>query len=173
MNKLDKIIQYHLDNNLATVSGRFKKELTINELNQLRSAIQLNQKLRKLRVSESFGKNSLKNNLNHLDATATKSKSGFRFAPFKFATLGVSVFALLLLIGGAGLYSSRNNNSGNSTNKLSSITTDGSVSSINNVNVAGIEAEQTQLQTESNNLSNVKVDLASTSSVGEVINENF
>jgi hypothetical protein len=58
-------------------------------------------------------------------------------------------------------------------NKLSTITSDGSVTSINNISLADVETENSQLDTEAANLSSVKSEMITDSNVNEAIDENI
>jgi hypothetical protein len=75
------------------------------------------------------------------------------------------------MVGGFGFF----NNSGmdRDDNKLSTITSDGSVTSINNISLADVETENSQLDTEAANLSSVKSEMITDSNVNEAIDENI
>lgn len=175
MNKLDKIIQHHLDNNLKTVSPKYKKQLNRVDLIKLQSAIELNSKLNSLVVSNSFGKKSLKEVLINITPQNQPEKQKFNIFSSSFMKAGVamSAFALIISSLGFGVFKNRSGNSTSPTVKISSISSDGSADSISSINLADVEAEKTQLQTEAKIADSAKSDLSSTTNISEAINENF
>ena len=75
------------------------------------------------------------------------------------------------MVGGFGFFN--NSSMDKNGNKLSTITSDGSVTSINNISLADVETENSQLDTEAANLSSVKSEMITDSNVNEAIDENI
>ena len=175
MNKLDKIIQHHLDKNLKTVLPKYKKQLSNNDLLKLQSAVELNLKLNSIVVSDNIGKNSLKEALSEIDYQVNPEKQKFSIFSSSFMKAGVAMSAFALIIGsfGLGFFKNRSNNNVSPEVKISSISSNGSVDSINSINLADVEAEKAQLQTEAKVADTAKSDLSSTTNISEAINENF
>jgi len=172
MNKLDKIIKFHIDNNLSSVSKKHTKNLAASEIKEIQSALDLNKQLKSLRVSDSFGVNSFRNVLSETaHSDIRKTKRFFSFSNFGMASVVTSALLITLIAGGFGIFRGKTNNS--TEDKISTITTDGSVESTNKVNLADIESEQAQLKAEGDNISSVKTDMITTSSMSEAVNEDF
>jgi hypothetical protein len=174
MSKIDKIIQFHIDNNLTTISRKYGGELTDDERLEINEAIKLNSKLSKIRVSKGFGRNSLDSVLRDLNAANKPKKGLFRFSYFSAVSVSMAALLLVITLGGIGVFKngSQRTDSTSSIN-LSSISADGSVDSLNKLNLADVQAEQTQIQSDNKSDNAIKVDLASTSKISEAINENF
>jgi len=172
MNRLDKIIQFHIDNNLNLVSKKHTKNLEASDIKEIQSAIDLNNQLKNLRVSDSFGENSFRNVLSETShSDIKKTKRFFSFSNFGMASVATSALLIALIAGGFGIFKS--SPSDVSEDKISTILTDGSVDSVNTVSLADVEVEQAQLKAEGDSISNVKSDMITTSSMNEVINEDF
>lgn len=170
MKEFETIVQYHLDNNLKAISPKFSKQLNANQKKELQNIIDLDSKLSKLRVKDSFGKNALKSTLYDFgseDKAAHKSI----FSSLKFAG---SVFALVAIIaigGGLSINNSKNTDFSSNLN-MSKVAANGSVDNLNNLNLADAQndinlASQSQLDEA------VSTELSAQSKVDEVINENF
>jgi hypothetical protein len=170
MKEFEKIVQYHLDNNLKVISPKFSKQLNANQKKELQNIIDLDNKLSTLRVKDSFGKNALKSTLYDFDSE-TKAANKSVFKSLKFAG---SIFALVAIIAiGGGLSINSGNKSNPSANlNTSKVAANGSVDNLNNLNLADAQndinlASQSQLDEA------VSTELSAQSKVDEVINENF
>lgn len=169
MKEFETIVQYHLDNNLKAISPKFSKQLNANQKRELQNIIDLDSKLSKLRVKDSFGKNALKSTLYDF-GSEDKAVHKDVFRSLKFVG---SVFALVAIIAIGGGLSINNNKSDPSANlNTSKVAANGSVDNLNNLNLADAQndinlASQSQLDEA------VSTELSAQSKVDEVINENF
>jgi hypothetical protein len=172
MNKIDQLIEYYIQNNIKFVSKSDTKQLSSADISKLHKVAKLNKKIDSIKVSESFGKNSFKNIIKELDVAEDKeTQNSFIFSRFGFGAIASSALLIALMVSGFGFF----NNSGmdRDDNKLSTITSDGSVTSINNISLADVETENSQLDTEAANLSSVKSEMITDSNVNEAIDENI
>lgn len=172
MNKKDKIIQYHLDNNLNKVSDKFSDKLSYSEKKQINSAIKLNQRLRSLRVKESFGKESFKSIIIASNESVSESRK-ISFSVFKYVSLSMSVLIFVVALGGFSFSNFKSKQGGSETAKISSILTNGTVENVNKVNLVDMESEQSEISKEASVVSSVKADLGESNNMAEAINENF
>ncbi len=172
MNKIDQLIEYYIQNNIKFVSKSDTKQLNSADISKLHKVAKLNKKIDSIKVSESFGKNSFKNIIKELDVADDKeTQKSFIFSRFGFGAIASSALLIALMVGGFGFF----NNSGmdKDDNKLSTIASEGSVTSINNISLADVETENLQLDTEAANLSSVKSEMITDSNVNEAIDENI
>jgi hypothetical protein len=173
MRKIDKIIQYHIDNNLTAMSKKFTGQLNDEEVSEVKNAIALNLKLKKLRVAPAFGKHSFEEAISQLDIEKPAVKRKFSFSYFSAAAVSMSALLLVFMIGGMSLTKNSSPSSKDSIASVSDIAADGSVDSISNLSLADLKIEQAQLKNDNSADESTKIDFANTSNMDEAINENF
>lgn len=168
MKEFDKILQYHIDNNLPRVVKSRSRGLTISQVKQLQACIDLHFQLEDLRVKPAFGRQSLKEVLTELDKP--KMKRRFRWSSVKIATTAMASLLIVVAVGGFSLLGQDNKNGVLSSN---SVKPNGTVENLQNLNLADAQNDTSTIQSDSNLAKSAEINLAKTSNIDEAVNENF
>lgn len=175
MNNYQKILQYHLDNNLKQISPKYAKSLNSAQKQELAQALILNTRLSQLKVRDSSGQESLRQALESLDSSAGAKASFisrvFKIHRLRIATTYVAVAAIILVAGGFGALTL--NKPKSDSLKTSSVSANGSIENIHNLNLLDAENDASQLMADNSTDKAVVADLQSVSSADEVTNGDF
>ena len=175
MNNYQKILQYHLDNNLKQISPKYAKSLNSAQKQELTQALILNTRLSLLKVRDSSGQESLRQALGSLDSSAGTKASfinrAFKIHRLRIATTYVAVAAIILTAGGFGALTL--NKPKSDSLKTSSVSANGSIENIHNLNLADAENDASQLIADNSTDKAAAADLQSVSSADEVTNGDF
>jgi len=175
MNNYQKILQYHLDNNLKQISPKYAKSLSSGQKQELTQALKLNTRLSQLKVRDSSGQQSLRQALGSLDSSAGAKASFinrvFKIHRLRIATTYVAVAAIVLAAGGFGALTLKKPKS--DSLKTSSVSANGSIENIHNLNLADAENDASQLIVDDTADKAAAADLQSVSKLDEVTNGEF
>lgn len=175
MNNYQKILQYHLDNNLKQISPKYAKSLNSGQKQELAQALILNTRLSQLKVRDSSGQESLRQALGSLDSSAGAKASFisrvFKIHRLRIATTYAAVAAIVLVAGGFGALTL--NKPKSDSLKTSSVSANGSIENIHNLNLADAENDASQLIADNSTDKAAAADLQSVSSADEVTNGDF
>ncbi|MSR89421.1 hypothetical protein EXS53_00565 [Patescibacteria group bacterium] len=175
MNNYQKILQYHLDNNLKQISPKYAKSLNSGQKQELAQALKLNTRLSQLKVRDSSGQESLRQALGSLDSSADAKVSFisrvFKIHRLRIATTYVAVAAIVLAAGGFGALTL--NKPKSDSLKTSSVSANGSIENIHNLNLVDAENDASQLMADNSADKAAAADLQSVSSADEVTNADF
>lgn len=175
MNNYQKILQYHLDNNLKQISPKYAKSLNSAQKQELAQALILNTRLSQLKVRDSSGQESLRQALGSLDSSAGAKVSFisrvFKIHRLRIATTYAAVAAIILVAGGFGALTL--NKPKSDSLKTSSVSANGSIENIHNLNLLDAENDASQLMADNSTDKAVVADLQSVSSADEVTNGDF
>ena len=175
MNNYQKILQYHLDNNLKQISPKYAKSLSSGQKQELTQALILNTRLSQLKVRDSSGQESLRQALGSLDSSAGAKVSFisrvFKIHRLRIATTYVAVAAIVLVAGGFGALTL--NKPKSDSLKTSSVSANGSIENIHNLNLADAENDASQLIVDDSTDKVAAADLQSVSKLDEVTNGDF
>lgn len=171
MKEFEKIVQYHVDNNLYTVSTKYRAKLSNKELIKLRHILKLNKSLDSLRVKDSFGKESLKLVLSNPELSENPRGIQAKMHSLKFAVSGFAVLLILVIGGGIGFVKINNENTASKSN-ISKISANGSVDNLNDLNIADAQND-ISLASETKSDQSINAQFSNQSNVDEAIYENF
>ena len=175
MNNYQKILQYHLDNNLKQISPKYAKSLNSGQKQELAQALKLNTRLSQLKVRDSSGQESLRQALGSLDSSADAKVSFIsrvcKIHRLRIATTYVAVAAIVLATGGFGALTL--NKPKSDSLKTSSVSANGSIENIHNLNLVDAENDASQLIADNSADKSAAADLQSVSSADEVTNADF
>ncbi len=170
MNNYQKILQYHLDNNLKKVSPKHNSGLSPAEVKKLQLVLDIQTQAMGLRAKPSRGKHALSQTLKAIDTTPNRPSSlAAKLWPsrLRLTTSVLAVFVVFMMAGGLAIFNSRG-----PADPLSSVAlkANGTVDNLHNLNLADAENDISNSATDNAATQQAEAKLSNESNLDEVIN---